>query len=247
MHFHFHFQIKIWFQNRRTKWKRKYTSDVESLASQYYAQIGIGGLARPMVVGDRLWLFSQTPSGPAPVQSMMLNNSPAMTIPPLHPSMRGFPNPSNSPIMDMNSRGSLIPRSQPLPYAMTKTMSPYSTIPNNSFINRMSPHFKPYDTFKYHRTSGSLRNLEYAPAKSMNSLYKTDTVADQSYYQLKYVPNPCGSSIGPSNGLAELERAFGGDINQLIDGAKTSEGLLKEEKRDSDGSSSEIDCEEIDE
>lgn len=31
------------------------------MASQYYAQIGIGGIARPMVVGDRLWLFSQTP------------------------------------------------------------------------------------------------------------------------------------------------------------------------------------------
>ncbi|KAL5287304.1 hypothetical protein ACFFRR_008292 [Megaselia abdita] len=68
-------QIKIWFQNRRTKWKRKYTSDVESIASHYYAQLGIGGLARPMVVGDRLWLFSQTPSGPAPIQSIMLGGN----------------------------------------------------------------------------------------------------------------------------------------------------------------------------
>lgn len=32
------------------------------MASQYYAQIGIGGIARPMVVGDRLWLFSQSPN-----------------------------------------------------------------------------------------------------------------------------------------------------------------------------------------
>lgn len=68
-------QIKIWFQNRRTKWKRKYTSDVESIASHYYAQLGIGGLARPMVVGDRLWLFSQTPTGPAPIQSIMLGGN----------------------------------------------------------------------------------------------------------------------------------------------------------------------------
>lgn len=220
--------------NCECRWKRKYTSDVESLASQYYAQIGIGGLARPMVVGDRLWLFSQTPSGPAPVQSMILNNNPTMPIPQLHQSMRGFPSSSNS----------LIPRSQPLPYGITKPLSPYSTIPNASFVNRMSPHFKPYDTFKYHRTSGAIRNMEYPATKSMNSLYKTDTVTDQSYYQLKYAPNPCGS---PSNGLAELEKAFGGERNQLIDGSKVGESMLKEEKRESDGSSSEIDCEEIDE
>ncbi len=223
---------------------------MESLASQYYAQIGIGGLARPMVVGDRLWLFSQTPSGPAPVQSMILNNSPTMPIPPMHPSMRGFPSSSNPPIMDMSSRGSLIPRTQPLPYGMTKPMSPYSTIPNTNFASRMSPHFKPYDTFKYHQTSGAaMRNMEYSPGKNMNSLYKTDTVTEQSYYQLKYVPSSCGSAVSQSNGLAELEKAFGGERNQLIDGAKVSggENALKEEKRDSDGSSSEIDCEEIDE
>ena len=28
------FQIKIWFQNRRTKWKRKYTNDLEQVISQ---------------------------------------------------------------------------------------------------------------------------------------------------------------------------------------------------------------------
>lgn len=219
---------------------------MESLASQYYAQIGIGGLARPMVVGDRLWLFSQTPSGPAPVQSMILNNSPTMPIPPLHPSMRGFPSSSNSPIMDMSSRGSLIPRSQPMPYGMAKPLSPYSSIPNAAFVNRMSPHFKPYDTFKYHRSSGALRNMEYQSAKP--SLYKTDTVTEQSYYQLKYAPSGCGTAIGQSNGLAELEKAFGGERNQLMDGSKAGESILKEERRECDDeSSSEIDCEEIDE
>ncbi|EEB11470.1 nk homeobox protein, putative [Pediculus humanus corporis] len=49
--------IKIWFQNRRTKWKRKYTNDVEILAQQYYSSLG-SFAPRPMFLGDRLWLFN---------------------------------------------------------------------------------------------------------------------------------------------------------------------------------------------
>ncbi|TGZ47704.1 UBX domain-containing protein 4 [Temnothorax longispinosus] len=43
--------IKIWFQNRRTKWKRKYTNDVELLAQQYYSSLGIPA-PRPIFVGQ---------------------------------------------------------------------------------------------------------------------------------------------------------------------------------------------------
>ncbi|GAB6020604.1 hypothetical protein CHUAL_003280 [Chamberlinius hualienensis] len=52
-------QIKIWFQNRRTKWKRKYTNDLELVAQQYYSSLGIYASSRPMFVGDRMWLFDQ--------------------------------------------------------------------------------------------------------------------------------------------------------------------------------------------
>lgn len=48
---------------------------METLASQYYAQIGIGNVARPMVVGDRLWLFSQSPANNVPARSMLNNNN----------------------------------------------------------------------------------------------------------------------------------------------------------------------------
>ncbi|XP_059062500.1 homeobox protein MSH-B [Achroia grisella] len=69
-------QIKIWFQNRRTKWKRKYTNDVELLAQQYYSSLGIVA-PRPMFVGDRLWIFNY-PNRVPPIQQQQwmksLNN-----------------------------------------------------------------------------------------------------------------------------------------------------------------------------
>ncbi|XP_076305222.1 uncharacterized protein LOC143222503 [Tachypleus tridentatus] len=63
-------QIKIWFQNRRTKWKRKYTNDLEVMAQQYCQSLGIHA-ARPMFVGDRLWLFGYPPGVPNPAGCSM--------------------------------------------------------------------------------------------------------------------------------------------------------------------------------
>ncbi|XP_066149333.1 homeobox protein MSH-D-like isoform X2 [Euwallacea fornicatus] len=57
-------QIKIWFQNRRTKWKRKYTNDLEFLAQQYYSSLGIL-TPRPIFVGDRLFFNYPNQAGPS--------------------------------------------------------------------------------------------------------------------------------------------------------------------------------------
>ncbi|KAL1500995.1 hypothetical protein ABEB36_006402 [Hypothenemus hampei] len=70
-------QIKIWFQNRRTKWKRKYTNDLEYLAQQYYTSLGII-TPRPIFLGDRLWFFNY-PNQPAP--TTMQQYSPLGTTP----------------------------------------------------------------------------------------------------------------------------------------------------------------------
>ncbi|XP_014667235.1 PREDICTED: homeobox protein ceh-30-like [Priapulus caudatus] len=56
-------QIKIWFQNRRTKWKRKYTNNLELMAHQYYSSVGAPP-PRQMYVGDRFWLFNHAYAPP---------------------------------------------------------------------------------------------------------------------------------------------------------------------------------------
>ncbi|XP_068144991.1 homeobox protein B-H2 isoform X1 [Drosophila tropicalis] len=224
-------QIKIWFQNRRTKWKRKYTSDVETLASHYYAQLGIGGLARPMVVGDRLWLFSQTPAGPTPIQSIMLNgggtaapmatsHSPAITGP-----MRPYQ--PNASVME-SARNSILARGQPLNFAM-----PFAA-----------------------GMSAKTRCKSYVDYPGMQPLHSHPS---EAYLQLKYASLPLEteteSSSSSSNGLAELERVFGdsnanflkpisgSSINSYRDHLSNGQ----QQQQHSESESSDIDCEHLDE
>ncbi|XP_065171444.1 T-cell leukemia homeobox protein 1-like [Atheta coriaria] len=109
-------QIKIWFQNRRTKWKRKYTNDIEILAQQYYNSMGIL-TPRPIFLGDRLWFFNYNNQNgvpqpcPLPPNAMQnLNLPPAshssQCLPPSYEFHNDVP-PSveNSPILQLQNFG----------------------------------------------------------------------------------------------------------------------------------------------
>ncbi|XP_012229584.2 homeobox protein ceh-2 [Linepithema humile] len=107
-------QIKIWFQNRRTKWKRKYTNDVELLAQQYYSSLGIPA-PRPIFVGDRLWFFNY------PGQSQ-----PGVPLLPQH--LTPLPLPSPLPIV------------QPLPsnLSMRQQTSIFQNVPTNHLAHQLT-------------------------------------------------------------------------------------------------------------
>ncbi|XP_017776484.1 PREDICTED: homeobox protein ceh-30 [Nicrophorus vespilloides] len=113
-------QIKIWFQNRRTKWKRKYTNDIEILAQQYYSSMGIL-TPRPIFLGDRLWFFNYgNQSGGPNVSSQMVpavvpmpstlppSMVPALTSAQCLPSYNDYPEtgqPETSPILQLQNFG----------------------------------------------------------------------------------------------------------------------------------------------
>ncbi|KAL4717895.1 hypothetical protein ACJJTC_005740 [Scirpophaga incertulas] len=96
-------QIKIWFQNRRTKWKRKYTNDVELLAQQYYSSLGIVS-PRPMFVGDRLWIFNYPNRLPPTQQQQWMKSINNITNVPQNPMVdrtlfRPLPKPDLPPFL----------------------------------------------------------------------------------------------------------------------------------------------------
>lgn len=216
-------QIKIWFQNRRTKWKRKYTSDVETLASHYYSSLGIGGIARPMVVGDRLWLFSQTPHAQsAPIQSMMMNNLPSS---PQHPSMiRPYPQTATSRLLQNEPRASLHPSQSFGPNQGFNMNSPAHPFMGKNIGNGMYPKLQ----FSHPQM----------PPDDFPLTYRFNTKDSTE------VTSPASDNTG---GLAHLERAFGHNSSIL----NTNEnGKLNESLQSNDDirscSSSDIDCEEMD-
>lgn len=89
---------------------------------------------RPMVVGDRLWVFSQTPGAPpTPLQSVMLSN------PPLAPPAVGHLRPSPDLMM---ARSALMARGQ----LMSGYPPPSKSLPPSPYMNRMQP-IGPYKSF----------------------------------------------------------------------------------------------------
>ncbi|CAO1352872.1 unnamed protein product [Diamesa serratosioi] len=216
-------QIKIWFQNRRTKWKRKYTSDVETLASHYYSSLGIGGLARPMVVGDRLWLFSQTPHAQsAPVQSMMMNN---ISSSQQHPSMlRPYSQASSSRLLQNEPRTSLHPSQSFGPNQGFNMNSPAHQFMGKNIGNGMYPKLQ----FPHPQMPPEDFPLTYR-FNTKDSTEATSPTSDNN------------------DGLAHLERAFGhnSSILNTNEGGKLNDSLQSNEEIRS-CSSSDIDCEEID-
>lgn len=242
-----------------------------------------------MVVGDRLWLFSQTPSGPTPLQSMMLNASPPMPIPSavVHPSLRNFPaNAANSSLMD-TARNAMLARGQQINNYGMPTTKPFSTFGTaaaaSPFGSRFLPpnqssaapsvaaghsSFKPYDTFmpsnKYQPMKPSILYPKFGNG-SISNFYKPPD--GDAYLHMKYSPTAGISAFDATappctNGIAELERAFGDRNQLLIDAAGTcsvnkNDKLniqMKMESKDDDDDdeadidrSSDIDCEEIDE
>lgn len=213
-----------------------------------------------MVVGDRLWLFSQTPAGPAPLQSIMLNSpppatTPASTIAPLaatqlrsYPGSAIIPSVANSSIME-SARNALLSRGQPLNYALP----PYLTQQRSSASSSSAS------------ITSTSRYLDYAAA---SSLYQSVSPPSDAYLQMKYnvlhnLAMPDSEATTSSNGLAELERVFG-DTNanflehKSLNGDKTVtktdfgfNGLAVTQRtvkstNDSDSECSDIDCEQID-
>lgn len=224
-------QIKIWFQNRRTKWKRKYSSDVETLASHYYSQLGIGGLARPMVVGDRLWLFSQTPHGPP--ASLLLNN-----LPPSHPNpmLSSHPTSLSRPFGGQNE--------------LTSTRLPPRGIGHNQGfnLNTGSPSFNRTLLPNYFpKLPGEFKPFgPKAPAEDFAPTSKYFSALEPRLQPAITAPAAASPEHNkePNSGLADLERVFGNNNSSFLSGKDTGGNAFARDGKSC--SSSDIDCEELD-
>ena len=177
-----------------------------------------------MVVGDRLWLFSQTPHAQsAPMQSMMMNNIPPSSQ---HPSMlsRPYPQAATSRLLQNEPRTSLHASQNFGPNQGFNMNSPAHPFMGKSIGNGMYPKLQ----FPHPQM----------PPEDFPLTYRFNTKDSVG------ATSPSSDNTG---GLAHLERAFGHNSSIL----NTNEnGKLNESLQSNDDirscSSSDIDCEEMD-
>lgn len=172
-------------------------------------------MTRPMVVGDRLWLFSQSPHGPpAPIQSLLLNNVPPSPqhISSIH-NIRSYGSPPGSNIIPRQpSSYNISPSSQPASFLNKQMRFEYFNKLQFSHYNRPPP--EPVDFRFGHK-----------------SILKPDNQMEESSSQ-------------NFNDLANLESRFGNNSSILSENSKFQDTInVNEESRSS--SSSDIDCEEL--
>lgn len=171
-----------------------------------------------MVVGDRLWLFSQPPHGPpAPIQSLLLNNVPPAPqhISSLHPSVlaRSYASPSASQMMPRQNQGYNMNALSPSPGFMNKQMR-----------------FDYFNKLHYNRVSSE----QPADFRFDNKpIFKLSDKADE----------PSTSSVASE--LANLESRFGNNSSILNENSGKFQEAININEDTENSSSSEIDCEEI--
>lgn len=192
-------------------------------------------MARPMVVGDRLWLFSQTPNETAPVQNLLLNNTQPVIPSITHSNIR--PSTING-ILDI-TRNALISRGQTFTnYGYTFNSSPYINAKNNTM-----PHQSYIDGSYYKTMMRPKVQMEYEQSNK-NSLISKGNY--NKFYQddpNSYLPNTYCHQIENFSPIINLERAFGSHNESLI---PSSHDLKVSKNADiCDNDSSDIDCEAI--
>lgn len=172
-----------------------------------------------MVVGDRLWLFSQPPHGPpAPIQSLLLNNVPPAPqhMPSLHPSVlsRSYGSPTAPQIMQRSNQGYNLATSPQSPHFVNKQM-------RFDYFNKMQ--FSPYG-----RNPGEPVDFRFGSSKTV--LKSSENIEGE--------PN--------SSELASLESRFGASSTILNEqNNKFQDAINVNEDTRSSSTNSEIDCEEI--
>lgn len=194
-----------------------------------------------MVVGDRLWLFSQTPAA-THSQSMMLSNSPTLIrgygmSPSIPPAIATASSTPSSSLVHENTFNNYLAPSKSLNFGIHKPDQFFHRIPHGPPSNDVNQLKYPFN--KFLACGAFAKPTEIIPGNYFNKfkITQNDMLAEN------YSPIS-------SNNIAELERAFGSSKTQLD--SKCSK-LMDSESNNSNNDiledfceNSDVDCEELD-